>query len=424
MNSSKRPSRRNRRSRPNAAAAQVEPLEPRSLMALTPIPAALVFTVGAPPSAPVTVGSFLDSNPTAAAGDFTATIQWGNGTVSAGTVTASPTRSSPSSLRFQVSGAEPYSTPNTYPLTITVDDYEGETTTIDSTADVAGPILTPVGATAYFTAGAPSGGPTPVGYFLDPAASAPASAFTATIGWGDGNVSAGTVTQSTSNPILFIVSGTNVYTAANTYPLSILVQDPTGDSTTIASQAVVNANAAFALSGSLADVVSNGPFAASGFTNTDRPAFSGLAAPFSIVGVFGRHDGADALLPLGETVATPTGAWTFTAGPLAAGAWIFTATATPPGGYPGPMTPLASQESGQGQVVYIDLTPRDLQRLTPHRTAANPRPRQGVPHAPAERHHRHATRRDSTPARSTTARAAVLDVPPAVWVKTTKPRAH
>ena len=64
----------------------------------------------------VTVATFTDANPSATAGDFTATINWGDGTSSSGTITEDP-----NTKIFSVNGAaHTYTEEGQY--TITVDD--------------------------------------------------------------------------------------------------------------------------------------------------------------------------------------------------------------------------------------------------------------------------------------------------------------
>jgi hypothetical protein len=237
--------------------------------------------------------------------------------------------------------------------------------------------LTSIPATVNFTAGMAPPSPVTIGSFYDSNTAATAGQFTASINWGDGTVSPGSVTAS-STPGLFLVSGSHLYAAAGTYKIMIAVQDQTGDATTINSMAVVtsfNANGiAPGLTGGLADVITNGPHAAMGFTNTDRPTFSGTAAPYSIVQLYARTFNADAELPVGEAVTSGNGLWTLTTGPLAVGTWIFTATVTLPGGYPSNMIPLNG-----GNLVYIDLTPK-LVRWLSHGQKSVPHPKVRIPH--------------------------------------------
>ena len=84
--------------------------------------------VAAPGRAGV-IGSFLDSNPTALPGNFTATITWGNGQTSSGVVTASTTTG-----LFVVSGTNLYTNTGIYPILISVQDNLGDSINITSTA--------------------------------------------------------------------------------------------------------------------------------------------------------------------------------------------------------------------------------------------------------------------------------------------------
>src|SRR5947207_1695347 len=61
------------------------------------------------------VGSFTDTDTTNVAGDFTATIAWGDGTTSAGTITGS-------AGAYTVSGTHAYATPGRFTYTVAVSD--------------------------------------------------------------------------------------------------------------------------------------------------------------------------------------------------------------------------------------------------------------------------------------------------------------
>jgi CSLREA domain-containing protein len=91
-----------------------------------------------PDTAPVsgTVATFTDANPIATAADFAATtIDWGDGTSSAGTVTG------PAGGPFTVSGAHSYAEDGTYAITVTIRDDGGSTRTATSSAAIADPPL-------------------------------------------------------------------------------------------------------------------------------------------------------------------------------------------------------------------------------------------------------------------------------------------
>jgi len=104
----------------------------------------------------------------------------------------------------------------------------------------------------------------------------------------------------------------------------------------------------------LAAILGNGPNAANGYTNTNRPTFSGTAPPFSTVELFAKPSSLDVSEPLGYAIASEAGQWTLATGPLADGIYTVTAVVTPPGGYPGPMQPLANN----GRVVIDTVAPK------------------------------------------------------------------
>jgi hypothetical protein len=190
----------------------------------------------------------------------------------------------------------------------------------------------------------------------------------AVINWGDGQTTQVTPTLTSINgsTASFIVTGTHTYLTtgvAGSYPVTVTIFDPSGQTATANSTALVLIpNPTPTSIGGLANVVTNGPHAARGYTNTNRPTFTGTAPPFSIVQLDARHFNVDAELPLGEAVATSTGQWTLTTGPLAAGIYIVAATITPPGGYPSNMFELTNANGKN--LVFIDLSPALARRLS------------------------------------------------------------
>ena len=78
------------------------------------------------------VGTFTDANAGATIKDFTATIKWGDGHSSTGTVAQNKDGS------FSVSGTNTYANAGSFPLQVVITDFGGSTTTLSSTATVAG----------------------------------------------------------------------------------------------------------------------------------------------------------------------------------------------------------------------------------------------------------------------------------------------
>ena len=205
-----------------------------------------------------------------------------------------------------------------------------------------------------FTAGASPPSTVIIGSFFDSDVTEPATDFAASINWGDQSTSACAVSPTPGVPGRFDVSGSHVYAAPGTYTATISLQSNTGQSVTITSTAVASAAQVFAFSGGLAPVPSNGPNAAFGYTNTNRPTFSGTAPLYSTVQLFARPSSLDVNEPLGYAIASTTGQWNLATGPLADGIYSVTAIVTPSSGYPGPVQPLANN----GRVVIDTVAPK------------------------------------------------------------------
>jgi hypothetical protein len=154
------------------------------------------------------VASFTSTDPAATASDFTATINWGDGTPStAGTVVLAPGG-------FIVTGTHTYTMANpAVPVTVTITDtpYDLQATT-NGLAVVSASlnVLTTYGQTANFVAGTPY--TATLVSFTDSNPDAIVGQFTAAVTWGDGTIGPGTVSASGAG---FVVTGTHTYNYAN-----------------------------------------------------------------------------------------------------------------------------------------------------------------------------------------------------------------
>jgi hypothetical protein len=192
------------------------------------------------------VGSFADANPTAPLSDFTAVINWGDGTASSpGTISQPGGVGTP----FQVTGSHVYATPGNYNTQISVTDVGGSTATLPGMATVTD--LPVTGSTRSFTTVAgQNSGQFELASFEDPNTLATVSDVNAKLavgGWGDGtpsNASTSLVVQQTGvdpsngDPI-FEVMGSHVYNH-ETPPglpdtLSVIITTLGGDTTTLTS---------------------------------------------------------------------------------------------------------------------------------------------------------------------------------------------
>jgi PKD repeat protein len=300
--------------------------------------------VAAPATGPlaifVTPSTTLD-----APDDFTALIAWGDGQTTIGTVGGGPTA-------FTVTATHVYTAANTYTTTVTVVATGGLTSfgqgqaiiKIPNYTPTSQPIVTPVSQLFSGT----------VATFTDQNTSDLPSIFTASIAWGDGNTTPATVTGGSGT---FAVQGTYTYLKAGTYSATVTVGDQSGNSFTVTDTATVTttnfSSSAVFLTGGLADVSTNGPNAALGYTDNNEPTFSGTTVPYALVALYARLSGVDTTTPLGQAVATASGTWTFTSGPLADGIYTITATVTPPAGSPSGQIPLTND----GRVVIDTVSP-------------------------------------------------------------------
>ncbi len=184
------------------------------------------FQLGAVHQQPAnfTLATFTDGNPDASAADFTATINWGDGS---GT-TAGMVGFSVNGV-YSIGGSHAYSKDGTYTVTLTVTGSDGATATTTSTVAVGD-----------LYAGLPSS--LTVFSFTDSDLNDQASNFTATINWGDGNSSSGTVTGSNG---LFSVQGNHTYAvdslgqAGGTYAVTVSIANTNGAALTGSSTVTV-----------------------------------------------------------------------------------------------------------------------------------------------------------------------------------------
>ena len=177
----------------------------------------------------LTVATFTDANPGDHHADMTATIHWGDNSTSTGTVTFS-------GGTYSVSGSRTYADEGSFPVTVDISDDGGSTLTGigKSTVTVADATLAATGATIAATVGATFNGA--VATFTDANPSAAPGDFSATIDWGDGVTTSGTIGPHSGG---FTIGGTHTYSQpGNNRTLTVTISDIGGANTTTTS--VVN----------------------------------------------------------------------------------------------------------------------------------------------------------------------------------------
>ena len=175
------------------------------------------------------MASFTDSSTIDAAGVFSASIDWGDGTTTAGTVSGGDGS-------FIVTGGHTYAEEGSYPLGVAITDTaDAEILPLSGTVAVADAPLTATGADVVATEGASTGQVT-VASFTDANPDATAADFTATINWGDGTSSAGSVAVAGDG---FSVDGAHTYAEEGQYTVGVSIDDKGGSTAGTSGTAMV-----------------------------------------------------------------------------------------------------------------------------------------------------------------------------------------
>jgi uncharacterized repeat protein (TIGR01451 family) len=244
-----------------------------------------------------TVATFTDTNPSAPAGDFTATIDWGDGTTDAGTVSGA------AGGPFTVAGSHTYAEQGTHSVRVVLtDDAPGTASaTANSTAVIAEAPLSITGAPVAATEGTAFSDK--VATLTDANTFSTAADFTATIDWGDGTTTAGTVTGSAGH---FTVGGQHTYADEGAFTATVTVRE-------------TSAPPASAVSALDAVTVAEGDTLAAvtspALTPAEGAAFNGQVAVFS--------DTDTASVAAGFTATITWGDGTTTAGTVTGGSGTF-----------------------------------------------------------------------------------------------------
>ena len=162
----------------------------------------------------LTAAHFVSSDGSLTAGAYTALITWGDGGSSSGTVTVA-------GAAVTVTGSHTYALVGTYPVTVAVTDTAGDSFSQTQPVVVVAPPVTVYGESVVAdSTGAVSSQPVAILHDLD--LNDAAGAFTATINWGDGATSTGTVSGGGGT---FVVTGGHTYTTPGVHTMQVIVSD-------------------------------------------------------------------------------------------------------------------------------------------------------------------------------------------------------
>lgn len=180
-----------------------------------------------------TVATVTDPDTSATAGEYTASINWGDGSPTSVGVIGGPTGGP-----FTVSGSHTFVEEGTFTVTVTVTDTDtpSNTATAVTTANILDAPLT-AGALTLSTG---VEGVMPVNatfVFTDANTAAPSSDFTVICTWGDATSSNGTAAGAGGS---YTASCNHVYLEEGTYPVTVNVNDDGGSATAGSGSATVD----------------------------------------------------------------------------------------------------------------------------------------------------------------------------------------
>lgn len=307
------------------------------------------------------VATFTDAGVSGPASNYTATVDWGDGTavVPASTITSA---GSANGVTYSVNGGHTYVKAGVYAVTVRVTDVGGSLAIAHGVAVVGDvpPTATPMQPRVSSIEGVPIQ-TAPIATFVKNFGTPPEpiGAFTATIDWGDGSPrSTGIVTQPGGPGAVFIVLGSHTYADAGvnngvgTYPITVTVFDDGAKSVVIQNTASI-ADIVILLSGQLSPSSDSGKFNNDGITNINTPTFFGKSEAGSRVTLFETPTGGGPLVPIGQAVADANGNWTIASSLLGDGSYVVSATAVDQFGHT-TAGPVAISTSATGGPLVID----------------------------------------------------------------------
>jgi len=167
------------------------------------------------------------------ASSYKATVDWGDGSTSAGSVGQASTALL-GACNYTVNASHTYAEAGGYSVSVTVSGPTGAINTGVRTATITDAPLSAAGIDFSATKG--TSFTTTVATFADANGLARPGDFSATISWGDGSTAAGTIT---AVPGGFAVAGTHTYSATGALKVSVAVHDIGGSQISSAATATV-----------------------------------------------------------------------------------------------------------------------------------------------------------------------------------------
>jgi len=176
------------------------------------------------------VATFTDPDASATAGEYAATIEWGDGTSTKGAVSGS-------GGNFAVSGEHTYADEGAYEVKVAITDVDNSaiSATATSSATVGDAALTASGVKPMPISPQTFGGT--VANFTDANTTSTTADFTATIEWGDGSpASEGAVSEEGG---VYSVSGSHTYEGTGYFTITVHIVDDGGSTAEATTQVLI-----------------------------------------------------------------------------------------------------------------------------------------------------------------------------------------
>jgi hypothetical protein len=265
------------------------------------------------------VATFTQDDPSATAGSFAASIDWGDGT----SATAATTISQSMGV-FSVTGQHTFAEQGTYTVTVTITDTDNLTT---GTAKGSATVTDVLAVTAdSFTVAQGTAFNGTIATFTDSDPASPIGEYSASIDWGDGNTTA--ASSVSGNAGSFTVGAQHTYTLEGSYSVTVtVVKTETKSSITMSGKATATVTDVLAVTADDFSIVEGMQFSGTVATFTDSDTTT-TAVDFSAV-----IDWGDGNTTAASTVSGGSGAFTVTGAHTYAheGSYTFTVTITESG---------------------------------------------------------------------------------------------
>jgi hypothetical protein len=185
-------------------------------------------------SSNLVTATFTDADPGGTASDYSASIDWGDGSTSSGLVSAV----SGTTSTFNVVGSHAYAEAGTYPVKVTIVDTDGGSIAAPGRSVVVASNALAVVADAQLTSLTPTltlnaiegemSSSVLTAIFSDADPAGVPSDYRATIDWGDGRTSTGNVQPGVG---VFNITGSHTYAEEGSYAVKVTIADTDGTAT-------------------------------------------------------------------------------------------------------------------------------------------------------------------------------------------------